>query len=349
MRGDLEAALAVLEAHADAADASPEWPAASWDALIQAGVPRWVIPSPNGGDDWSAVDVLDGYGRLAGACLTTCFLLSQRDAACRRLRDSGNEALCQELFPPLARGETFATVGISQLTTSRQHVKPVLAARLESDRVCLNGRMPWVTGAARADFFVTGAVCEDGRQVLLVVPRDAPGLRIGPPLALRALQGSLTAEVRCEEVILERKWLLAGPAERVLAANRGAGGLETSALALGLTSAAITYLRRELERRPELLTSAEACDRTRRALHGEMHRLARSGGTPEEAARLRARANSLVLRTTQTALAAAKGTGFVRPHSAGRWAHQALFFLVWSCPRPALDATLTYLAPPGEG
>src|SRR5262249_40660179 len=145
----------------------------------QAGVPGWVIPRASGGTELDPVALLEGYGRLAGACLTTCFLLSQRDAACRRLRDSGNEALRRELLPPLARGGRFATVGRSRLPPSRQHVRPVLGARPEGDRLVLDGAMPWVTGAARADHFVTGAVLDDGRQVLVVVPRDAPGVTVG--------------------------------------------------------------------------------------------------------------------------------------------------------------------------
>ena len=42
---------------------------------------------------------------------------------------------------------------------------------------------------------------------------------------------------------------------------------------------------------------------------------------------IRQRANSLVLRATQAALAAAKGTGYVVGHPAGRWCREALFFL----------------------
>ena len=60
-------------------------------------------------------------------------------------------------------------------------------------------------------------------------------------------------------------------------------------------------------------------------------------------ATLRAKANALVLRATQAALTACKGVGFVHPHPAQRWARQALFFLVWSCPRPAAEATLDIL------
>src|SRR5207247_7757931 len=89
------------------------------------------IPREYGGDGWTGSRLLEGYEQLAGACLTSCFILSQRDGACRRIRDSGNAPLCQELLPPLARGERFATVGLSHLTTSRQHVQPALTAKIQ--------------------------------------------------------------------------------------------------------------------------------------------------------------------------------------------------------------------------
>src|SRR5262249_17833052 len=158
--------LATLAAHAGQADAEGVWPEASWQALRQAGVPGWCIPREYGGQDRGPVALLEGYEALASACLTTCFLLSQREAACRRIRDSGNEELCWELLPGLARGERFATVGLSQLTTSRQHTAPSLRARLSGDTLELDGTIPWVTGAGRADHLVIGATLEDGRQVL---------------------------------------------------------------------------------------------------------------------------------------------------------------------------------------
>jgi hypothetical protein len=59
---------------------------------------------------------------------------------------------------------------------------------------------------------------------------------------------------------------------------------------------------------------------------------------------LRSRANSLVLRSSQAALTAAKGSGYVLGHPAGRWCREALFFLVWSCPQPVMAAALCELA-----
>ena len=342
----LDDALDVLKKHATEADAASSWPAVSWDALRRCGALGWIIPPEYGGSGREGLELLEGYQRLAGACLTTCFLLSQRDAACRRLRDSGHEALSRELLPALASGQRFATVGLAQLTTSRQHVRPVLTAQLDDNGVRLDGVMPWVTGAAHADHFLTGVVLDDGRQMLLVVPRDAPGLSVGPPMELMALQGSLTAEVRCDAVRVESRWILAGPTERVLAGARGAGGLETSGLALGLAQSAIAYLQREAEKRAEWHHRATACADSWTALQEQLRQLVREEADASATSQLRAKVNALVLRATQFALAAGKGSGFLRSHPAQRWARQAMFFLVWSCPAPALDATLTCLALP---
>jgi alkylation response protein AidB-like acyl-CoA dehydrogenase len=329
----------------NAADANDQlvWPATSWQAMCHGGAVRWCIPTTFGGDGWGAEKLLDGYEHLASACLTSCFILSQRDAACRRLRDSENIALARELLPQLAAGRAFATVGLSQLTTSRQHVRPALTVRQQGDDFVLDGIMPWVTGAPRAEFFVTGGVLDDGRQILAVLPANLRGVTVGPPADLMALQGSLTAEVRCDHVRLERRWLLAGPVEKVMGPGRGgAGGLETSCLALGLTRAAVAYLEEEAVVRPELKPTVSRLDHARALVRQKLHQAARSGCSAENAAALRGRANTLVLRATQAALTASKGAGFLRNHPAQRWVRQAMFFLVWSCPRPAVEATMAY-------
>ncbi|MBL8796649.1 MAG: acyl-CoA/acyl-ACP dehydrogenase [Planctomycetia bacterium] len=334
---------AALDGAAEVADTEPMWPAQSWDPLRAAGVLGWSISTEYGGQDRPVSELLDGYAQLAAGCLTTSFILSQREAAVRRIADSANAALCRELLRPLACGGRYATVGLSQLTTSRQHGAPALRAELHADRLLLDGTIPWVTGAAQADHVVIGAALSDRRQVLAVLPTTYPGVEVGPPLPLMALQGSLTAELRCQGVELDRRWLLAGPAEQVMGGGRGPGGLETSCLALGLGRAAIAHLEREAVHRSELRPTAERLEQTRGKLWAVLLALA-TGSATGQAAALRARANSLVLRATQAALTASKGAGFLRGHPAQRWVRQACFFLVWSCPRPAADATLAYLA-----
>jgi alkylation response protein AidB-like acyl-CoA dehydrogenase len=341
-----ESTLAALAEHAERADAELTWPAASWDVVRAASVLGWNIPPEYGGRGLGAVEILSGHERLAGACLTTAFILSQREAAVRRIREHGSADVYRRLLPPLARGELFTTVGLSQLTTSRQHGAPALTAALDDNQgYILDGVSPWVTGADHADVLLVGATLPDHRQLIALLPRDRAGVEVESPMDLSALRGSQTTQVRCRGVRVGAAEALAGPAERVLGGGKGAGGLETSCLALGLAGAAIDLLHGEAKTRGELRSAAERFEQARRDVRRTMHRLAETGGDPSDATALRVRATRLALQATQATLTTAKGTGFVRPHPAQRWARQALFFLVWSCPRPAAEGILAHLLP----
>ncbi len=337
--------LADLAAGADRADASADWPPA-WDALARAGVLSWSIPPAHGGAGKSAVELLTGYEQLAGACLTTAFILTQREAAVRRLVASPNTALAARVLPALARGESFATVGLSQLTTSRQHQSPALRATHDAAGFHLDGLVPWVTGADRADLIVIGATLPDDKQVLLgLLPRQ-PGVTVEPPLELMALAGSRTCQLRLAGVTVAPELLIAGPAEKIMAGKPGGvGGVETSCAALGLAGAAVNFLIQEASQRPDLAPVAERFQRARTAARARLHTLATTTPTQDAIIALRVECTRLALQATQVALTAAKGSGFVRPHPAQCWARQALFFLVWSCPRPAAEGVIGHLVP----
>jgi butyryl-CoA dehydrogenase len=340
------ALLAALADGATEADRSSTWPAGSWRLLREAGVLAWSVPRQFGGAGHTAVDLLTGYESLAGACLTTAFILSQREAAVRRLVASENSELSQRWLPALARGEAFATVGLSQLTTSRQHQSPALRAAEKGDGFHLDGVIPWVTGADQADIMIIGATLPDDRQVLLALPRPYSGVAVEAALPLMALAGSRTAQVRCHGVHIARQGLLAGPAPQIMSGKPGGvGGLETSCLALGHAGAAIDYLRAEAERRPELVPIAQRFAEARTNARTRLHGLAAKTPAPEEMVTIRVDCTQLALQATQVAMTVAKGAAFVAPHPAQRWARQALFFLVWSCPRPAAEGVIGHLLP----
>jgi alkylation response protein AidB-like acyl-CoA dehydrogenase len=246
----------------------------------------------------------------------------------------------------------------------------------------LDGTSPWVTGGAAADAIVLAAtLMEHGsatdQQLLVALPTDLPGLTIADPLPLVGLSASSTGPVQLEGVEVSDDWLIAGPTPNVMASGVGGstGGLETSTLAVGLAQAAIDYLNDEATRRADLSQPAAALRAEHHRLLQDLLAIARgdepasavhhssatatpnapptttiaAGKTPAVSraallADLRQRANSLVLRSTQAALSAAKGTGYVVGHPAGRWCREALFFLVWSCPQPVAAANLCELA-----
>lgn len=341
----LEELCGRLSEQADRLDVRGDWPAAQLRLCGEYGVYRWFLPSRWGGGEWDEPDLLRGYLRLAEACLTTTFIITQRSAACRRMAVSENEALKDRLLPDLAAGEAFATVAISHLTTSRRHLgRPALSARDDGQALFLDGFSAWVTGAKHAQTIVVGAVLDDGRQVLAAVPADWPGLEICEPARLAGLSASHTGEIRCRHVRVGREWLVAGPVENVMSVSGSStGGLQTSALAVGLSRAALQFLKTEAQTRNNLWEAAGSLEAEEAELRADLLRV--GAGEPIcSADDLRARANSLVLRVTQAALAAAKGTGYLVGHPAGRWCREALFFLVWSCPQPVVSANLCELA-----
>jgi alkylation response protein AidB-like acyl-CoA dehydrogenase len=335
-----------LAARTASLDGTDRWPAEQLELCGRFGVYRWFLPADCGGLNWSELDIVRGYLRLSRACLTTTFIITQRSGACRRIAESPHPPLKSRLMPGLASGATFATVGISQLTTSRRHLDlPALRAEKVSTGYVLDGFTPWVTGAAWADIVVLGAELGDHRQILVALPGGIDGVTIPEPARLIGLGASYTGEIRCQRVHVSHEWLLAGPEENVMKGAAGAktGGLQTSTLAVGLAQSAIEYLEQESKQRSDLKKPTAELHREHAALQKDL--LAMAAGkevcTNDE---LRAKANSLVLRATQAALAAAKGSGYVIGHPAGRMAREAMFFLVWSCPQPVMKANLCELA-----
>ena len=336
-----------LAALADETDRTGTWPAEQLRLCGEYGVYRWFMPAAWGGYDWDESYVTQGYLRLAAACLTTTFIITQRTGACRRiLTAETNRPLQEQLLPALAEGTTFATVGISHLTTSRRHLaKPVLAAREVEGGFVLDGFSPWVTGGIHAQTVVIGATLPDERQILVAMPTALPGVSADPPAELVGVRSSHTGAVRCQNVFVSKDLLIAGPVHDVMKQGEGAGtgGLQTSTLAVGLASAAIDYLLREAEVRRDLQPAAEQLRAEQQQMRSDLLALS-TGQQVCSLEDFRARANSLALRSAQASLAAAKGTGYVAGHPAGRWCREALFFLVWSCPQPVMAANLCELA-----
>jgi alkylation response protein AidB-like acyl-CoA dehydrogenase len=328
-----------------------DWPAESLRLCGSAGVYRWFLPESQGGFGWTEADQTRGYLRLAEVDLTTTFVITQYMGAIRRIAGSRspgsqNSVVADQWLQRLVRGDAFGTVGISHLTTSRRHLRqPALQAAVADNGFVLNGLSPWVTGAPHADIYVIGATLEDGREILAAVPATTKGISAGPGCDLVALSASCTDRVEFDNVRVEPSMLLGGPIENVMQSGSGGqtGGLQTSTLAIGLARAAANYLADEASRREDLREATSELTREIDQLEALLLR-ASAGDADCDAADVRGAANRLVLRTTQAAMTAAKGAGFVAGHPVGRWCREALFFLVWSCPQPVAQAHLCEMA-----
>lgn len=324
-----------------------DWPQEALATCAAAGVFRWFLPVADGGLGWSEADQTRGYLRLAAADLTTTFIITQFIGACRRIAGSDNPEPARRWLARLLAGDAFGTVGISHLTTSRRHLQtPVLRVTEypSGGGYRLSGVAPWVTGASHADVIVLAGTLEDGRELLAAVPTDHPAMRRGDGAELVALSASCTDQVELDDYPVSPQMVIAGPRTDVMRAGVGAGtgGLQTSTLAIGLARAAVEYLTQEAVRRQELAPVARRLTAEVDDWAGRL--VAAAGEGVCDANEIRGAANRLVMRTTQAAMTAAKGAGFVQGHPVGRWCREALFFLVWSCPQPVATEQLCELA-----
>lgn len=337
-------------------DEAGSWPGAQFELLAEAGGNSWNIPREFGGEGADGAEMLEVYRELASGSLLTTFILTQRNAACQRIETSSNVAIKQRLLPALCEGKIFATVGISHLTTSRQHLStPAVVAAVDqnSPGYRLTGSVPWATGVLAADLLITGGTLENGRQILAAIPTSREGVRVHAAIALMGLSSSQTSIVDLQNVFVGEDEILHGPIERVMSSGTGggAGSLGTSAVAIGTAQGALRNFREEADRRPELAEFVEPLQTEAAILTTALRDSAKRAGDSAESSGLsveevRQRANSLVLRTAQTWLAATKGAGYIAGHPAERAVRESMFFLVWSCPQQVLVGNLRELSCP---
>ncbi len=115
---ELVAALAAADSQADEATG---WPADLWTLIENAGSTRWSLPAAFGGEACPRPLLVQRYAQLASGSLTAVFILSQHDAAVRRLTEDGaNNPAAAHWLREIGAGRAFTTVGISHLTTSRR-------------------------------------------------------------------------------------------------------------------------------------------------------------------------------------------------------------------------------------
>jgi alkylation response protein AidB-like acyl-CoA dehydrogenase len=215
------------------------------------------------------------------------------------------------------------------------------------------GVSPWVTAGKFADWLVVGAVeMEDTRngniaseraELLVAIPGNAPGVLVEQSAELLALNGSSTGAVRFTRAQINPSQILHGPVPNVMSISSGTsggpGGLQTSALAIGLSAQTIGYLVAESANRLELQGTAKEFQKQWIEMFAGLMAIAR-GESEQDPGVFRKEANDLALNSSQAALAAAKGAGYSRKHDVGRWCKEALFFLVWSCPQSVVRSHL---------
>jgi alkylation response protein AidB-like acyl-CoA dehydrogenase len=315
-----------------------EWPERELREISEAL--RCAMPRDFDGDDLDPLELHLRYEQLARRSLPLALILTQRDSAVGIIAGSANRATRDRLLAEIRHG-AFVTVGIAQLTTSRQTGAPALTATRVGPDYRLDGLIPWSSGAAKARYVIAGAAAEGG-QILFALPTTRAGVTVEPPMPLVSMRSTWTSQIRCDGVTLPGNLVLAGPVANVLSTRRKSVPLPQAFLALGHARGALSLIAEHDSERARALNDRFAMQLD--ALHGEVIAACGPQGNPANVPRLRGECNDLVLRVTHAAVALYKGNALLLSHPAQRLAREALFLLVWSCPDPVIDCTVDLLS-----
>lgn len=328
-------------------DATGGWPQKSLEAFGAAGGWPFAVPRAWGGDGLTAGQQLEVYQAIARGDVSVALIITQRDGAIDLIASGDNETLKRELLPRYARGQRFTTVGISQITTSRQGGKPAMTVTPTGDELIFSGVMPWATGADHADEIVAAGVTADGAQVLASMPVDAPGVSVEAPVQLMALQSSRTSLVRCDRVRVARERLIRGPRDNVLARRSPVKNWVTSSVGCGLAAGMLDRIRARRDQTPaDLLRTADHMEARLAEIRAQLMTYAAGDADVDktEVDAVRVSINDLLIRLSGIMMTIVKGSGYLTTDPAQRLAREALFFCVWSAPDAIRTATASRLA-----
>ena len=81
------------------------WPQTQLELCAQYGVFKWFLEERYGGFGWNEEELALGYLELSSVCQTTTFIITQLTGACRRIAQSLNDCVRDELLPSFVFSE----------------------------------------------------------------------------------------------------------------------------------------------------------------------------------------------------------------------------------------------------
>jgi alkylation response protein AidB-like acyl-CoA dehydrogenase len=187
-----------------------------WDACAEFGLQGLIVPPEFDGaghDLLSAIAVLEGIG--SGALDNgLVFSVTAHIASCAGpLIEFGSDEQRQEWLPRLAEGSAIGATGVTEPDSGSNALGLETTATEDGTDWVLNGSKTFVTNAPIADLFViyarTGGAGFAGISCFLV-PKEAEGLTVGPPIEKMGLRTSPMAQVFLEDCRVQASAVVGG-------------------------------------------------------------------------------------------------------------------------------------------
>ncbi|HUQ54258.1 acyl-CoA dehydrogenase family protein [Lentzea sp.] len=341
-----EFAAAEIRPRARAVDeADTESPLDLWEKAAKLGLTSFMIPEEFGGG--GVTDLLTQVliqQELCHGDIGIGNLVTSNGFFSAPIEHLGNPRQQQRFLRPLAtRTPPITAVAVTEPGSGSDAASIRTSARRVGDDYVLKGQKTWISNAPYAEYFVIFATVDPSKRAkgvtAFVVPRDTPGLEVGPPFRKMGQRAIVNAEVFLDDVRVPVENRLGEEGQgfaglmRTFDASRILIGAATTGLARAALDFANDYARTRLQfgvpiiqhqavafRLADMATRVDTAHLlTVRAatLHDEGHPVA------QEAAMAKLVGSENAMWCTHAAVQTLGGYGYSRDYPVERWMRDA--------------------------
>ncbi|MET4071568.1 alkylation response protein AidB-like acyl-CoA dehydrogenase [Bradyrhizobium sp. S3.2.6] len=181
-------------------DASAIVPMLGRAGLFGIGVPRNL-----GGDGATLADGVRAIAAVSARSLTAGFVFWGHRTFIEYLLQSPNARLREKLLPDLLAGRRAGATGLSNAMKFLNGLEALqVTASRRDGKLCLDGKLPWVTNLRKEGFDVAAAVQDDDSKSAFIVSlsSDDDGLIRTADLDLMAMRASNTAAIAIDRLAI---------------------------------------------------------------------------------------------------------------------------------------------------
>jgi butyryl-CoA dehydrogenase len=226
-------------------DETHTFPKASWDKIVELGLPGIPFPESLGGSDGGTLAYAIAVEEISRVCGSTGLTLAAHvSLGTYPIFAWGGPKLTEQYVPALIRGDYMGAYGLTEPGAGSDSGGTRTTALLDGDEYVLNGRKCFITNANYAGVFICTAVTDKslGSKGIsaFVVPRDIEGFSIEKGEQKLGMRGSDWASLVFEDARIPRDHLLGPEGEGFLTFMKtlDGGRISIGALALGLAQGA---------------------------------------------------------------------------------------------------------------
>jgi len=239
-------------------DKTKEFPAENFEQMGELGLMGMMIPEEYGGESADAVSYVLALSEIAYSCASTSVVMSvQNSIVCESLYHFGTEEQKQEFLIPLASGEMIGAFALTEPDAGSDPVSQKTIAQKQDDVYILNGTKRFITSGLHSKVVLVTAKTDEsiGHKGIscFIVPKDTPGLIVGPLEDKMGLRASDTTDLIFDNCKVPASLMLGkeGDGFKIAMAGLDSGRIGIAAQSYGVAMAAFDAAVKYIKKRKQ--------------------------------------------------------------------------------------------------